>query len=114
MSEAMMSFQSCGDIDEDQPTKVFEYSKDVIDSIAVAERILVAGLVKVSSSSSTLTWLAMTVSGLTTNSDVFLWEKTFWKIVISMSVLGIIPCLITLRGNHQHCNILRMLLIVLL
>jgi hypothetical protein len=27
MSEAMMSFQSCGDIDEDQPTKVFEYSK---------------------------------------------------------------------------------------
>jgi hypothetical protein len=24
MSEAMMSFQPCGDIDEDQPTKVFE------------------------------------------------------------------------------------------
>ena len=45
MSEAMMSFQPCGDIDEDQPTKVFEYSKDVIDSIAVAERVLVAGLV---------------------------------------------------------------------
>lgn len=46
MSEAMMSFQPLGDIDEDQPTKkVFEYSEDVIDSIAVAERVLVAGLV---------------------------------------------------------------------